>query len=184
MLADYFLRPGPEPTTGRVLCRRRLVAGAVLTLAFLVVAARAPHRPQNLARGKTATSSSQGFGTRPSGVIDGFRYGQLGFHSTEEHGAWLMIDLGANYELSQIVAFGRADCCFSQSVPLELELSKDGKAFRRIATRTTPFSQFEPWTAELQAGDVFRFVRFKTRKRAFLVLSEVEVYGRYHERGR
>jgi hypothetical protein len=163
--------------TPRQLARRR-IAGWVFLATMLVAGTALSLRPrENLALHQHAQASSSGFNTNPLGAVDGFRHGQLGFHSQEEDGAWLVIDLGAPHSLRQVLAFGRADCCFDQSIPLRLQGSLDGQAYQTLAERTTPFSQFDPWRVELGGQQRARYLRFQIAKRGFLVLSEVEVYG-------
>jgi hypothetical protein len=171
-LSDYFRPPdlGWQP--------RRVLGAAALAVALLVAAGFSLYEPENLARDKPAEASSSAFDTKPRGAVDGFRYGQLGFHSREEKQPWLRIDLGGMRSLRGVTAFGRADCCFNQSLPLVLELSRDGEHFEPVARRVTPFSQFEPWEAKLYPPPEARYVRLRSEKRGFLVLSEVEVYGR------
>jgi hypothetical protein len=79
--------------------------------------------------------------------------------------------------LERVEAYGRADCCFDQSVPLAFEVSLDGKKYRRISERTELFTQSNPWVIPGQ-GEIARFVRFRTLRKTYLVLAEVEVYGR------
>jgi hypothetical protein len=133
--------------------------------------------PPNLARGKPVSASSVALGAVPERAIDGIRYGRLGFHSDGPGHEWWSVDLGRTYELERIAAYGRADCCFDQSVPLALETSLDGKSFREIANRTKIFRQSDPWVIP-GAGITARFVRFRTLRATYLVLAEVEVNGR------
>ena len=64
-----------------------------------------------------------------------------------------------------------------QSGNAGVEISDDGKTFQTVGTRTEPFTESDPWKlrADPAAG---RYVRLRTTRRAVLVLSEVEVYGR------
>jgi hypothetical protein len=150
--------------------------GLVL-LVFIVTAVVWLRRPRNLALGRPVASSSVAFGTTPEGAVDGVRYGWLGFHSGGEESEWWSVDLGRAYALDRVEAYGRADCCFDQSVPLGFEVSLDGETYRSAAERSEEFSQFDPWVIP---GDnlVARFIRFRTLRKTFLVLGEVEVYGR------
>jgi hypothetical protein len=150
------------------------LAGAALLL--IVLTWRWASSDPNLARQASVTSSSRDFDTRPENVTDGYRYGQLGFHSAVEKSAWLELDLGRPQVITRVQAYGRGDCCFDQSVPLALEVSDDGADYRRVAVLKRPFTQYDPWVIRPQAL-VARFVRFRTLRRAPLVLSEVEVYG-------
>lgn len=130
--------------------------------------------PQNLARHKSVQSSSAAYDTRPSGAVDGIRYGQLGFHSGSEHAPWLVVDLERVTAVREVRVYGRADCCFDQSVPLALETSNDGVTFNEVARRTKPFTQYEPWIVRLATSA--RFVRLRTHRQSVLVLSELEIY--------
>jgi hypothetical protein len=138
-------------------------------------------RAPNLALGRPATSSSAGgWGTTPAGAVDGVHYGWLGFHSSGAGKEWWSVDLGGPVALNRVVAFGRA-CCFDQSIPLAFEVSLDGKNYREAARRDEPFSQFDPWEVTLD-NERARFVRFRTLRDTYLVLGEVEVYGRPPDR--
>ena len=156
------------------LIRATRVAAAAVVLGYLgsrVVL------PGNVALHKTARSSSAQLDTAPWGAVDGDKTMAFGFHSKEEDSPWLSIDLEHPYSISLLKIFGRGDCCFDQSIPLALEVSDDGTAYRKIAERSEPFSQAGPWVVE-PGRIVARFVRLRTERRSVLVLSEVEIYGR------
>jgi hypothetical protein len=134
-------------------------------------------RPGNVAVHKPARSSSADLDTAPWGAVDGDKMAAFGFHSQTEESPWLSIDLERPYAISSLKIFGRGDCCFDQSIPLALEISDDGTNYRKIAERTEPFSQDDPWVVE-PGRPVARFVRLRTQRPSVLVLTEVEVYGR------
>jgi len=169
----FLLRDGAWPA--RVI---PLALSAAVVLGSMGVVWARVHPPPNLARKARVSSSSVAFSTAPEGAVDGYRYGQLGFHSDLEVSPWLALDFGSSQSITRVEAYGRGDCCYDQSVPLALEASEDGVSYRNVATRTAPFRQVEPWIVrfkDLQA----RYLRFRT---AFagptnLVLGEVEVYG-------
>jgi hypothetical protein len=73
--------------------------------------------------------------------------------------------------------FGRGDGYYDQSIPLSLEASDDGDTYRAVAQRDTPFSADDPWLIK-PIDLVARFIRLRTLRRSYLVLGEVEVYGR------
>jgi F5/8 type C domain len=174
-----WLASRPETRTPAELRAMRAIRVSIAVLgvvAMLALVAWALTRAPNLALGRAASASSIALSTSAAGAVDGIRYGQLGFHSTQENSAWLAIDLGREHVLSHVDAYGRGDCCFEQSVPLVFEVSRDGKKYKTVAKRTNVFTQYEPWIVPGE-GIVARFVRFRTLKKAPLVLSEVEVYG-------
>jgi F5/8 type C domain-containing protein len=157
-------------------CIRFAAVGAIVLLLFVASTAWLQRLP-NLALGRPVSASSVAFGGTPDKAVDGVRYGALGFHSDGPSSAWWSVDLGRAYTLERVVAYGRADCCFDQSVPLAFEVSLDGKKYRRISERTELFTQSDPWLIPGQAN-IARFIRFRTLRKTHLVLSEIEVYGR------
>jgi F5/8 type C domain len=180
-LSAYFLlpvAPDTSPSTRRRWYWLRLFNTVGLPIGLVVVAVISLTSRYNIALHKHVTSSSHALGTKAEGAVDGLRHGQLGFHSKEEAGAWLQIDLGKEQDIAGVAAFGRADCCFTQSIPLALELSLDGEKYERVGLRTTAFTQFEPWVTEFKPRAKARYVRLKTRNNGYLVVSEVEVYAR------
>jgi hypothetical protein len=117
--------------------------------------------------------------TTPAGAVDGSTSGLFGFHSALEEAPWLAIDLGAPHAIDRIVVFGRGDAHNSQSIPLSLEASNDGVAYGPIAVRTEPFSAASPWVISFKGAPLStRHVRLRAQRRAYLVLGEVEVFGR------
>jgi F5/8 type C domain len=160
----------------RLVIPLSLSALVVLGAADFVWARRYP--PPNLALKAVVSASSAGFRTSAQGAADGYRYGQLGFHSREQVSPWLAFDLGGSHVINRVDTYGRGDCCFDMSIPLGLEASDDGVTYRLIATRKTPFSQVKPWIVRPK-GLTARYLRLRGLRegRSLLVLSEVEVYG-------
>jgi hypothetical protein len=157
---------------------QRIVAVGVIVIAVLAQVWACATRPLNLALHREVHASSEALSTTATGAVDGIRYGaQLGFHSAEQDEPWLSVDLGRQVAINRVAAYGRSDCCFDQSIPLAFEVSDDGTAYRTVARREEPFSQPDPWILKPR-GLTARFVRFRTLRHSFLVLSEVEVYGR------
>ncbi len=163
-----------ELKTSRILRLATTVGVALAAIAMLLAWALAP---SNIAKGKPATSSSVMFSTNPSGVVDGSKSGSYGFHSGDEDAAWVAIDLGKAYALNKVVIFGRGDGHTELSVPAALEVSDDGANYRQIATRSEAFSESDPWVVK-PSSLVARFVRVRKLAHGYLVLSEVEAYGK------
>jgi hypothetical protein len=69
----------------------------------------------NRARGKSCTASSYFPGSAPCSVaLDGTlstRNYPNGFHSANFNNDWFRVDLGANYRVSSVTYYNRADCC-------------------------------------------------------------------------
>ncbi len=165
-----------SPAHLRWVRRMRLTAAALAALGLTAWFARWAFSPPNLALHKPARSSSVNFDTQASGVVDGELNGRFGFHSVEEDSPWLSIDLERPYLLKTVEIYGRGDCCYDQSLPLVLEVSDDGKSYRKIAERTTSFNEYEPWVVKPRAERA-RFVRLRANHHGLLVLGEVVVHG-------
>ena len=166
-----------SPREYKTLRALRVAVGALCVLGLLLYLGNWAFSPKNLAKGKPAASSSAMFSTMPGGAVDGSKNGTFGFHSALEESPWLSIDLGKNYEIRRVKVFGRGDGVNDQSIPLAFEISSDGAAYRQVAVRGEPFSEADPWviaTAPIST----RFLRLRTMRRSYLVLGEVEVYGR------
>jgi hypothetical protein len=178
-VVDWAIRVLDRPTPEQRRVQRRIRLSALGLVVLLASAAGVAwfRRLPNLALGRPAAASSVAFGATPDKAVDGIRYGALGFHSGGPGADWWSVDLGRAYALERVEAYGRADCCFDQSVPLGFEVSLDGKKYRRVAQRTEAFRQSDPWVIPGE-GVVARFIRFRTLRKTYLVLSEVEVYGR------
>jgi hypothetical protein len=153
----------------------------------------------NVARGRTVSASSicphtreapPGMdalsrltdGTRVEGWVGpGHEWGQVAFAMCTElelH-PWVTVDLGRERTIREVVVYGRSDCCWEETVPLDVQLSVDNQAFVTVATRTDPFTADFPWKVEVE-GRRARYVRLYQMRDtpANIVLSEVEVYGR------
>jgi F5/8 type C domain len=150
------------------------IALAILAVLLSVIVAWA-FPPVDLALNKPVRASSHAYDTMPEGAVDGIRYGQLGFHSANDATPWLIVDLGRVTTVREVKVVGRAECCYDQAIPLAVEVSQDGKAFTEIARRTEPFTQYEPWV--VRPGPTrARYIRLRTLRHSYLVLSELEVY--------
>jgi hypothetical protein len=58
-----------------------------------------------------------------------------------------------------------------RAVPLILEVSNDGKSYRKVAERTRPFST---WNAKFESTDA-RYVRLRSPRKTMLHLERVSV---------
>jgi hypothetical protein len=165
-----------EIKTARVA---RVLAGAGAGLALLVNLGITLFTPKNLAAHKVAVASSETQSTTASGAVDDSRTGAFGFHSQLEESPWLTIDMGRAFAITRIKVFGRGDAGpYDQSIPLALEASDNGTDYGQIALRAEPFSDSDPWVVKPAPPLVARYLRLRTMRRSYLVLTEVEVYGK------
>ena len=156
----------------RALVRRWSKLAAVASC-LLILAGWALLRQPNLALGRAVVVDSRDpqYGVDPSQVLDGQRT-NLGFHTTEGERKSVTIDLGSLQSIHRVDVFNRVDCCLERAVPLTLEVSRDGKAFRRILVRLDPFAL---WKAEFPRTTA-RYVRLVQQQNAPFHLAEIEVY--------
>jgi hypothetical protein len=178
-VATAWLAGLVDPRSGREIRMAhhvRLALAALVAATLIAMLVQWVATPKNIALRKPVTASSEAWDTKPEGAVDGDKFTRFGFHSSLDDKPWLVIDLGANYRLTRVKVYGRGDCCFDQSVPLTMETSTDGTSFKAIAERASDFSQSAPWVVYPQSSTA-RFLRLRTQRTSYLVLSEVEVNG-------
>lgn len=154
---------------------RKLAAGsALLSLTILGALLWSLTRPSNLALRRPVSATAAGFQTEAAEAVDGVRFGEVGFHSQTD-AAWLQVDLEAERPIHRVEIYGRADCCFDQSIPLIIEGSRDGASYFTLGRLDQPFRPFRPSVLPVKATRL-RYLRLRPQGRAFLVVAEVEVY--------
>lgn len=167
-----------EATRGiRVWKARRRWRLLLATFPFVLLVAFALHAalsPRNWARGARVTTSDQWrkADLDPKGLVDGDQLA-IGFHTGKTKDPWATIDLGQERRVSRIRIFNRRDCCGERSVPLIVELSRDGRRYVKVGRRRHSF--FE-WTLDLKKPALARYVRLERKGTEFFHLAEVEVY--------
>ena len=143
-------------------------------LCFVLPLALAWLKAPNLALNRPVEVSSRNaeHGADPGLVVDGKRT-NLGFHSGDDKGPHTVtVDLGRARRIHRVDVFNRADCCQDRAVPLSLEVSSDGRSFRKLLVR---IDQFSLWKAEFPATEA-RYVRLVQKSDSAFHLSEIEVY--------
>jgi hypothetical protein len=171
----FDVRSPRELKMARVLRLGVAGASALAVIVFLLVWI---FSPKDLAKNRPATSNaSTMWGSTIAAAVDGSTSGPYGFHSSLEDSPWLAVDLGRRYAIDRVRVVGRSDGVYDQSVPLALEVSDDGGTYKQVAERTEPFSAFDPWVVK-PTGVTAQFVRVRTLRRSYLVIGELEVYGK------
>ncbi|CAG2187478.1 unnamed protein product [Mytilus edulis] len=101
--------------------------------------------------------------------------------------SWWAVDLGAIYDISNVVIFGRADCCPERLSNFEIEV------FRPCRNKTSWFDdsivtlchhqkeQITHLDATCPEQTVGKYVRIRLKDRNYLALCEVEVHGTFVE---
>jgi hypothetical protein len=157
---------------------RRLVIGtavaALLGLLGLGVVKLATHsRATNLALHRPVSFSVPTRAEYKHGeqLVDGDT-ANIGFHTESEEQPYATIDLGESKRIDRVIVHNRADCCKDRAIPLQLEVSDDGKKFQLIAERK---ELFDKWIAkDLNAKG--RYLRLRLNAHNMFHLAEVEVY--------
>jgi len=141
---------------------------------------------QLISRKKPATQSSNlvwnGIAIQASNGNDG-NYGQnwnqpagtYCSHTNDELDPWWQVDLQGTFAITQVKIWNRNDCCANRLLPLEVDVSTDGKTWIQCA--------YVAGTGE--AGVIYaiscvnsgRYVRISLDQTNYLTLCEVEVYG-------
>ena len=141
---------------------------------------------QNLARGKPAKQSSVYRTAGASQAVDGNRDGNYFAgsvaHTWENPQAWWQVDLGAVYQIDQVVIYNRTDCCSEKLSNFSLWVTKTDVAGSNLAA---PGIWRRNYPGKAGRKTVFkvnhpgRFVRVQLNGENYLHMAEVEVYGRY-----
>ncbi|MBI3071823.1 MAG: discoidin domain-containing protein [Deltaproteobacteria bacterium] len=131
----------------------------------------------NLARGKTATQSSTGYGGVASRAVDGNTNGNFAANSTTHTGndreAWWQVDLGVVATLDRIVIYNRTDCCMQRLSNFNLMTSIDNVQWTLVESITSPIGESMAFRAQRSA----RYVRIQLLGKGWLSLAEVVVFG-------
>ncbi len=145
---------------------------------------------ENVAKGKSATQSSDFEGAVAARAVDGNTNGAYGAgsvsHTRSEANAWWQVDLGAQYAISRIRLWNRTDCCSDRLNNVDVFFSAndmtgrsnaDLKADPNVGVRSIGVSRI-PSNIDVLAGGQARYVRVQLSGTNFLQLAEVEVFGK------
>lgn len=151
---------------------RALLSAAAIAL--LAAAGAAGCGREDLARGRPVRASSVRIGD-PAGVVNGVvEWGSYALHTDSGSRAWVAVDLGREVRVGEVRVFNRGDGFYdTRSANVGVEVSTDGRSFRRIGGCTQIFTQVSPCSVT-SPGAPARHVRLVHP--SALVLSEVEVY--------
>jgi hypothetical protein len=150
----------------RIVLTVLLLAGAVGAAVFL-----RPAR-SNIAAGKPWKASSSLFDCHPDQGECGGAETRIFFHTRDEQNPWLQYDLGAKTAVSALRIENRQDAEGARAVPLIVEVSDDGNAFKEVARRDEEFTVWKPSFSKVST----RYVRLRVPRKSMLHLDEVEIY--------
>ncbi len=139
------------------------------------------HDAENLALNKATSTSSRSQWSKQDdghGAVDGVINGKFGFHTSQQADPWWQVDLGDAYDLSEIVAFNRLDCCAERAQHLVALLSTDGQAWEEVyAHQGGAFGGKDGNPLHIPLTGRARYVRLQLRDNQFFHLDEVQVFG-------
>jgi hypothetical protein len=171
------LAGGPASALERAwLNRTRRLAAALVVGLFLfglgLSAWRKFMEPMDLARGHPWRTSTKLADCSPvKGECANTRTTVL-FHTDEEESPWFEIDLEAPKTFSSLTIVNRYDSMLERAVPLVVEVSDDGQAFRPVARRDDVFEEWRP-RFDTQTA---RYVRLRVDRKSWLHLEAVRVH--------
>jgi hypothetical protein len=151
-----------------------VIATIVIVVATQVPPLRGVLYPTNLAAKKAWRTSGNSFGGAPTAgrLPKSSAEGAYFFHTDEQDGPWIEIDLGASKTVRAFKIENRADCCQERASPLVLETSVDGESWTFAARRRGMFSS---WSGDFPARDA-RYVRLRSERKTSLHLRQVKIY--------
>jgi hypothetical protein len=153
----------------------RLLALAIVILWMLAPLVGKIARGRNLARGAVVTMSAQFPGTpNPNALTNGEIESAFGAHTARQAEPWIRVDLGSPLALTQVRVFPRGDGFLQEGIPLVFEVSTDGQSYTTVATRSTEFSQSDPWI--VRESMRVRYIRLRMPGSGYVALSELEAY--------
>jgi len=169
----------PEARVGRLLLQRwmRILLGGLGLLTLLVggfFAVRQLTQGPDLAAGKPWQASSQYAGCNLKEHLCSSTPVKIFFHTEEEDQPWVQFDLGARTRFSHVELVNRSDSGADRAFPVVIEASDQGKKWKELARRDTPYST---WRAEF-APTTARYVRARVLKRTWFHLERFSVYAR------
>ena len=153
--------------------RRALGLIAVLALVPVVAVgfSRLSEAP-DLAKEKPWRASSKLTDCNPARIeCSGVRT-RIFFHTLQEKGPWVEIDLKAPTKFSEVVVYNRGDSLQERAVPLVLEVGDDQLTWRELGRNDEPF---KVWTAKVP-GTTARYVRLRCTRETMLHLDAVKVH--------
>jgi hypothetical protein len=157
-------------TNGRAVRWRRV--GFALLVAGIVAVIMVP----TLMRGGPwekyrwmASSATDGFST--TGTLGQHGQFQLVFHTNQEAGPWILIDLLKLRTIHSLSIRNREDCCDERCIPLVVEVAGDDQHFVEVARRK---DTFDVWKVVFPARQV-RYVRLRVEATTIFHLREIVI---------
>ncbi len=166
---NQFNREGEKMNSTRFF--RTCIISCFFLMCLLSLAAQAD---TNVAVGKDATSSGVGWGLVPANAVDGDLATRWSSGKVSE--SWIRVDLGAKYDLSQVILTWEA----AYATGYQIELSNDDATWVSVYSTTTGDGEVDTIDVSGHTFGVARYVRMKSTAHATQYgasLYEFEIYG-------
>lgn len=171
------VRQTEQAAIRRVLWRRvRMLSSALLIalcLAVGIMLLASPPDGPDLGAGKPWQASSFYPGFPSSGIKPTKPTGGAFFSTGDDTSPWWSIDLGKPTLIESVTLENRGDCCPDRAVPLVIEVSTDGTAWREVARRKDTFRTWAPRFSPTTS----RHVRVRSLRRTYLHLKDVRIHA-------
>jgi hypothetical protein len=123
----------------------------------------------NVSQGAQWLASSAYASVPARGTLDSAATAAFFFHTQDETGPWLEIDLGRELPVRRAIVANRDNCCGTRALPLIIETSRDRTRWTQVAERTKPF---EIWRVNF-AADPVRWVRLRVPRHTAFHLKSI-----------
>jgi hypothetical protein len=134
---------------------------------------------RDLADGAVVTASATAAG-RIEQLTDGWVDEETPFvakaASTDDPAPWISLQLRRPSRLSRVTIYNRGDGSWDSALPIDIEVSTDGKTYKSVGTARETFTSTAPCTTKLDEASI-SWVRVTGRRDSSLGLSEIEVNG-------
>ncbi|HWP96169.1 MAG TPA: discoidin domain-containing protein [Syntrophomonadaceae bacterium] len=143
----------------------------------------------NVAQGKNATQSSDGWGGIASSAVDGntdgnFWAGSVSHTNYDSFGPWLQVDLGESYSIDHISIWNRTDGSTDRLKNFYVFVSNNPfstNSFADLAGRSDVFTYYHQGTIgttlDIPVNCSGRYVRVQIDHQEWLHLAEVQVWS-------
>lgn len=146
------------------------IAAALLLVVAIPATAPFWYHPAQLDYVWRASSAEPGFEGAGKLGDDPQAYDLL-FHTREESGPWVLVDMLKTRTIRRVVLKNRLDCCLDRGFPLVVEVSQDGTHFDVVAEQPAFFTV---WTARFKPRPA-RYVRVRSLRTTTLHLRRIEL---------
>jgi hypothetical protein len=160
--------------SGRYVVKKRHRPRWWMVAAFGLVVATvlsAPFWPRGSAASYERHASSAISDYKTSGKLGEMGPHGLQFHTKDESGPWVVVDMLKPRSIDRVVIKNRADCCSERGLPLVVEAGLKSDSLEQVARQT---AVFDVWTAHFAARQA-HYVRIRSESSTILHLASIGI---------